>query len=96
VAQLLRAVWAALPDGGRIVVSEPMGGGDAPDPATDVYFSVYTMAMQTGRVRSGDEITRLMTEAGFADCQFRQGFRPFVTSIVTGVKTVSDSTQKGV
>ena len=96
VAQLLRAVWAALPEGGRIVVSEPMGGGDTPDRATDVYFSVYTLAMQTGRVRSGAEITRLLSAAGFVDCQFRQGFRPFVTSVVTGVKTVSDSTQKSV
>ena len=90
VAQLLRAVWAALPEGGRIVVSEPMGGGAVPDPATDVYFSVYTLAMQTGRVRSGAEITRMLTEAGFADCQFQQGFRPFVTSVVTGMKPGSD------
>lgn len=96
VAGLLRAVWAALPDGGRILISEPMAGGLRPDPATDVYFSIYTLAMQTGRTRSGAEIQRMLEEAGFSDCQIRPGFRPFVTSVVTAVKTVNDSAQKSV
>lgn len=96
VTQLLRAVWAALPDGGRIVVSEPMAGGARPDPATDVYFSVYTLAMQTGRTRSGPEIERMLGDAGFVDCQFRQGFRPYVTSVVTAVKPSDDKAQKSV
>jgi demethylspheroidene O-methyltransferase len=96
VAQLLRAVHAALPAGGRVIVSEPMSGGDAPDPATDVYFSVYTLAMQTGRTRSGAEIQRLLENAGFADCRSHRGFRPFVTSVVTGVKPVNPSAQKSV
>lgn len=96
VAGLLRAVWAALPDGGRILISEPMAGGARPDPATDVYFSIYTLAMQTGRTRSGAEIQRMLEEAGFSDCQIRPGFRPFVTSVVTAVKSVNDSAQKSV
>ena len=96
VAGLLRAVWAALPEGGRILISEPMAGGARPDPATDVYFSVYTLAMQTGRTRSGAEIQRMLEEAGFADCQIRPGFRSFVTSVVTGVKPVNDTAQKSV
>ncbi|WP_434612600.1 methyltransferase [Tabrizicola sp. M-4] len=96
VAGLLRAVWAALPDGGRILISEPMAGGARPDPATDVYFSIYTLAMQTGRTRSGAEIQRMLEEAGFADCQIRPGFRSFVTSVVTGVKPVNDTAQKSV
>ena len=52
--------------------------------------------MQTGRTRSGTEIQRLLEEAGFTDCQIRPGFRPFVTSVVTAVKPVNDSTQKSV
>ena len=83
VAALLRAVHDALPPGGRVVVSEPMSGGARPDPATDVYFSLYTLAMQTGRTRSGAEIARMLGDAGFADVQIRPGFRPFVTSVVT-------------
>ena len=83
VAGLLADVYAALPPGGRVVISEPMSGGAQPDPATDVYFSLYTMAMRTGRTRSGDEISALLAAAGFADCQIYRGFRPFVTSVVT-------------
>ncbi|NBE09049.1 methyltransferase [Paragemmobacter ruber] len=83
VAALLRAVHDALPPGGRVVVSEPMSGGARPDPATDVYFSLYTLAMQTGRTRSGAEIARMLGDAGFADIQIRPGFRSFVTSVVT-------------
>jgi demethylspheroidene O-methyltransferase len=96
VAQLLRAVHAALPEGGQVIVSEPMSGGDVPDPATDVYFSVYTLAMQTGRTRSAAEIQHLLENAGFERCVHHRGFRPFVTSVVTGVKSVNPTAQKSV
>lgn len=91
VAALLRAVHDALPPGGRVIVSEPMGGGDRPDPATDVYFSVYTLAMQTGRVRSQGEIAALLVAAGFGNIRKMQGFRPFVTSVVEAQRSVTDS-----
>ena len=83
VLSLLRAVHAALPHGGRLIVSEPMSGGVRPDPATDVYFAVYTLAMQTGRTRSTDEIAAMMQAAGFASVSPAWGMRPFVTSAVT-------------
>jgi len=84
VAALLCAAHAALPPGGRLIVSEPMSGGPQPDPATDVYFAFYTTAMGTGRTRSGIEIAALLAQAGFADIRVLRGFRPFVTSVVTG------------
>lgn len=83
VTRLLAAVHAALPPGGRVIVSEPMSGGARPDRATDVYFSIYTMAMQTGRTRSGPEIASLLHGAGFVNPRVIWGFRPFVTSVVT-------------
>jgi demethylspheroidene O-methyltransferase len=83
VAHLLRAVHAVLPPGGRLIVSEPMSGGQKPDRATDVYFSVYTLAMQTGRTRAPDEIKALLMAAGFVSPRIHVGFRPFVTSAVT-------------
>lgn len=82
VAALLARVHAALPPGGRIIVSEPMSGGDRPDPATDIYFAFYCAAMQTGRTRSAAEIARLLAAAGFRDIAPRPGPRPFVTSAV--------------
>ena len=86
VAKLLAAAHAALPAGGKLIVSEPMSGGANPDRATDVYFAIYTMAMQTGRTRSPQEIAALLLAAGFTSVCQKKGFRPFVTSVVTAVR----------
>ena len=83
VAQLLSAVLDTLPPGGRVIISEPMSGGTNPDRATDVYFSLYTLAMQTGRTRSCAEIAEILTAAGYVNIRTHWGFRPFVTSVVT-------------
>ena len=86
VSALLAKVHAALPPGGRLIISEPMSGGAQPDRATDVYFAIYTMAMQTGRTRSAAEIARLLAASGYVSIRTHKGFRPFVTSAVTAVK----------
>ncbi len=82
VAGLLRAVHVALPPGGRLIVSEAMGGGKAPDRHTDVYMAVYTLAMQTGRTRSAEEIAGILASLGYVDVKIHKGFRAFVTSVV--------------
>ena len=86
VAALLRAVHAALPPGGRLIVSEPMSGGDAPTRAGDAYFAFYCMAMGTGRVRSADEIASHLRDAGFVRIARRRTARPFVTSVIEAVR----------
>jgi demethylspheroidene O-methyltransferase len=87
VAALLRACHDALPPGGKLIVSEPMSGGDRPDPATDVYFTVYTLAMQTGRTRSGEEIATMAQSAGFQIVQPARSLRPFVTSALVAARS---------
>jgi demethylspheroidene O-methyltransferase len=82
VAALLARVHTALPPGGRVIVSEPMSGGDRPDPATDIYFALYCAAMGTGRTRSGAEIARHLAQAGFVRVRVLPGPRPYVTSAV--------------
>lgn len=84
VRALLARVFQALPPGGRVLVIEPMSGGERPDLQTDVYFSVYTLAMQTGRCRSAAEIAQLLRETGFASVASTSTSRPFVTGIVQG------------
>ncbi len=86
VATLLREVFEALPAGGRLIISEPMGGGASPDRAGDVYFAFYTMAMQTGRARSAEEIGALCTAAGFTDIRSPRPARPYVTRVLTARK----------
>lgn len=86
VRALLARAYDALPDGGRLIVSEPMSGGDAPHRFGDVYFALYCLAMRTGRVRSADQISTLMEDAGFTRIRAPRTRRAFVTSVVTGVK----------
>ena len=83
VADLLAKVHAALPPGGRLIISEPMSGGARPDPICDVYFAFYTMAMGTGRTRSAARIAELCEAAGFEAVRVAKAPRPFVTSALS-------------
>lgn len=82
VDTLLAKAFAALPPGGRLIVSEPMSGGAKPDPQTDIYFAIYTMAMRTGRTRSAAEISQALAQAGFSVVPPRAAPRPFITSVI--------------
>jgi demethylspheroidene O-methyltransferase len=64
VKKLLRSARAALREGGRLVVAEPL----APEQGTKgvaCYFTVYLAAMGQGRPRTAAELTRLLQDAGF-------------------------------
>nr|WP_245882775.1 acetylserotonin O-methyltransferase [Yoonia sediminilitoris] len=86
VLALLRATFAALPPGGRILISEPMTGGKVPERAGDAYFALYCMAMRTGCARSPEQVSGLLKQAGFQAIKRPVPARPFVTSVVQGVK----------
>lgn len=86
VLELLQAAHDALPEGGRILISEPMTGGQTPQRAGDAYFALYCMAMRTGRARSSGQIAALLEQAGFTQIQTPKARRPFITSVVTGVR----------
>ncbi len=83
VGRLLAAARAALPPGGRIVISEPMSGGARPSRVGDVYFAFYTLAMGTGRPRSPARIAELLRATGFDRVRVPRMRRPFVTQVVT-------------
>lgn len=86
VSALLAKCWDALPEGGQLFISEPMLGGDRPERAGDVYFALYTLAMQTGRTRSVAEISALCVTAGFEIVATPTPLRPFVTRCIAAVK----------
>ena len=86
VRALLAKVYAALPAGGQLLVSEPMLGGSSPARPGDAYFALYTLAMGTGKTRSADEIAALCTEAGFETIQTPRPARPFVTQVLSARK----------
>lgn len=61
---LLRAIRAALPPGGTLLIAEPMA--DTPGArGVGSYFELYLLAMGSGRPRSMAEISVMLRTAGF-------------------------------
>jgi demethylspheroidene O-methyltransferase len=65
VRQLLRAARAALPEGGALLLAEPMADTAGAEPMGAAYFGFYLLAMGSGRPRSAAELCALLHEAGF-------------------------------
>lgn len=86
VATLLHKVYTALPPGGMLIISEPMSGGNHPVKSADVYFAFYTMAMETGRVRSIDEHFQALKRVGFQRLQILKTAEKFTTRVIIGFK----------
>jgi demethylspheroidene O-methyltransferase len=86
VLQLLSDILDTLPPGGRLIVSEPMTGGNVPHRPGDAYFAFYCMAMQTGCARSPQQIMDMLHKVGFENATHCPTHRPFVTSVVTATR----------
>jgi demethylspheroidene O-methyltransferase len=88
VKSLLGKVYTALPDHGRLIISEPMLGHQMPNRFGDTYFAIYTKAMKTGKTRSPNEIKELLSEIGFSNVKIHPSSRPFVTTVVEAEKNI--------
>lgn len=80
--RILRAVRAALPPGGTLLLAEPMSGVAGAERVGDAYFAFYLMAMGSGRARSAAELTELLLTAGFASVRLRPTPIPLMTSLL--------------
>jgi demethylspheroidene O-methyltransferase len=65
VLRLLRNVRRALPDGGTLVLAEPMAGARGAEAVGDAYFGFYLLAMGRGRPRTARQLGALLDAAGF-------------------------------
>jgi len=89
VATLLRAVFAALPPGGRVLIAEPMADAPGATRVGAAYFNFYLRAMGSGRSRSAAELQGSLQSAEFVEVRSVQTRRPMLTGIVTGRKPSS-------
>ncbi|MEI6642158.1 MAG: methyltransferase [Novosphingobium sp.] len=64
--RILRAVRAALPPGGTLLIGEPMAGAPGGAAMGDAYFGLYLWAMGSGRPRRPAELGAMLRGAGFA------------------------------
>ena len=82
VLALLRAVRAALPPGGTLVIAEPMAGTPGAEAMGDAYFGLYLWAMGSGRPRSAQAYTQMLKTAGFGRITERRTGLPMVTRLL--------------
>ncbi|MEI7968240.1 MAG: methyltransferase [Betaproteobacteria bacterium] len=85
---ILRAVRAALPTGGTLLLAEPMAGTAGAEPMGDAYFGFYLLAMGRGRSRTPDEIGRLLAEAGFGNVRIVPTRMPLQTRLLVASASV--------
>jgi demethylspheroidene O-methyltransferase len=86
VMQMLRAVREALPDGGVILVAEPLAGTAGAEPMGDAYFGFYLLAMGQGRPRTANEVSDMLGKAGFNRIRERSTRRPLLTRVMTACR----------
>lgn len=63
--KLLQSVRRALPEGGHLLLAEPLADTPGAGAMGDAYFGFYLLAMGSGRPRSAAELRRLLAQAGF-------------------------------
>jgi demethylspheroidene O-methyltransferase len=81
-AAILRAVRAALPAGGTLLLAEQMADTPGAQPMGDAYFGFYLLAMGRGRPRSAARLTAMLLAAGF------QSVRPVRTRMPLQVQVL--------
>ena len=86
VELLLRRIYEALPKGGSLLITEPMSGGSKAMRSSDCYFSFYTLAMTTGKVRSYEEHKAILLRAGFSNIVKHAVSAPFITQVMSAKK----------
>ena len=86
VELLLRRIYEALPKGGSLLITEPMSGGSKAMRSSDCYFSFYTMAMTTGKVRSYEEHKAILLRTGFSNIVKHAVSAPFITQVMSAKK----------
>jgi demethylspheroidene O-methyltransferase len=82
VRGLLRAAREALPEGGTVLIAEPMAGTPGAEPMGGAYFGLYLYAMGHGRPRTAGELEALLLEAGFAGVREVPTAQPLQTRVL--------------
>lgn len=91
VKQLLQKIHAALPLGGVLLLAEPMAqtlsASQSGSAQADAYFHFYLLAMGAGRLRTPEELMRLMAEAGFGQIEHLPNAMPIHAQLIVARKS---------
>jgi len=91
VKQLLQKIHAALPLGGVLLLAEPMAqtmsASQSGSAQADAYFHFYLLAMGAGRLRTPEELMRLMAEVGFGQIEHLPNAMPIHAQLIVARKS---------
>ena len=82
VLLLLKAVRAALPDEGVLLLAEPMAETPGAEAMGDAYFGFYLLAMGRGRPRSAARLAEMLVQAGFERPRLLRNRMPLQTRVM--------------
>ena len=82
VMALLRSLYSALPQGGRLMIAEPFAGTSSARRMGDAYFGLYLWAMGSGRPRTVDDYRGMLKAAGFARVDVMDTALPLVAGML--------------
>jgi demethylspheroidene O-methyltransferase len=82
VVKLLARIHACLPEGGELLIAEPISDAPGTGPIADAYFGFYLLAMGRGRPRSSVEMAKLLNAVGFLKVRMIPTRRPLLTGLL--------------
>lgn len=83
---LFTRIAGALPQGGRLIIAEPMAGTAGAEPAGHAYFGLYLLAMGSGRPRTAGELSELLKRAGFQRIRERKTHLPLAVRVLEATR----------
>ena len=84
VNALLRKIYLTLPSKGTLLLAEPMA--DPKGARHDAYFHFYLLAMGEGRLRTPEQLSKMMVQAGFDRVKLLANPMPMHTRILLAQK----------
>ncbi len=72
--------------GGTLLVAEPMAGSDRAGRLVDAYFSVYLLAMGSGKPRTPEQLGELLRAAGFRRIRRRRTGVPMIAGVLLATR----------
>ncbi|MEL6750647.1 MAG: methyltransferase [Pseudomonadota bacterium] len=83
---ILRAAYDALPDGGSLIVCEPMSDGGTSRRICDAYFNFYLYAMGSGRPRTPETVMAMLKATGFSTISQIATRAPLITGMIHAIR----------
>jgi demethylspheroidene O-methyltransferase len=86
VDRLLTRCFDALPNGGELIIAEPMAGTRNAESIGHTYFGFYLWAMGSGRPRTHEELKAALKRAGFHGIKEKRTHIPALVRVITAKK----------